>query len=109
MSHGNGNGHGGHGDPGHGVAVHAPAQLTTSDGERAVVRAIDPDTADRIGIAVMDLQEGRPLPHLKWGPEGTYHHAPPSHATVLLWRGDQVGGWVTVIVTLADSLPPIPS
>ncbi|MCA9680209.1 MAG: AMP-binding protein, partial [Myxococcales bacterium] len=82
MSHGNGNGHGGHGDPGHGVAVHAPAQLTTSDGERAVVRAIDPDTADRIGIAVMDLQEGRPLPHLKWGPEGTYHHAPPSHATV---------------------------
>ncbi len=37
---------------------------------------------DRIGIAVMDPMEGRPEPHLRWGPEGTYVHAMPSRAPV---------------------------
>ncbi len=43
---------------------------------------LDPALADRIGLGVLDLGAGRPEPHLRWGPEGTYVHAAPSRKPV---------------------------
>src|SRR5204862_5466602 len=37
---------------------------------------------DKIGIAEMDLTEGRPEPHLRWGPEGTVTHQTPPRGPV---------------------------
>ena len=42
----------------------------------------DREERDRLGIAEMDLIEGRPEPHLRWGPEGTYQHAMPPRGPV---------------------------